>query len=188
MGLNIGLVFMASGSGRRFGGNKLLANFEGAMLAAQTLSAYDPACFAVPAVVSLYPEILALAAQRGYRALPNAGGAEGISASIRVGMAEMDDMDGVLFAVADQPRLTPESIARVLADFERHPDCISALSWQGERGNPCLFPRSLFPELSALKGDKGGGHVIRAHPDLLRLVPATSAQELKDIDLPEDLE
>ncbi|MEG1857497.1 MAG: nucleotidyltransferase family protein [Pseudoflavonifractor sp.] len=187
MGLNIGLVFMASGAGRRFGSNKLLTDLGGATLAARTLAAYPPALFSIAAVVSCHPEILALAAAQGYRGLHNPAAEEGISASIRTGMALMADMDGVLFAVADQPNLTGASVARVIAEFEAHPRCISALSWQGERGNPCLFPRSLFPALSALRGDNGGGKVIRAHPELLHLVAAETPRELHDIDAPEDL-
>ena len=119
----------------------------------------------------------------------NCGAEEGISATVRLGAAaaEQAGADGALFAVADQPWLTRASVERVLAAFAARPDTIPALSWQGKKGNPCLFPSEFFPELSALAGDTGGGAVIKAHPDRLVLVEADSAAELLDVDTPADL-
>ena len=115
----------------------------------------------------------------------NGGADEGISATVRLGTAaaQAAGADGALFAVADQPWLTRASVERVISAFAAHPDTIPALSWQGKKGNPCLFPRELFPELSALTGDTGGGAVIKAHRDRLRLVEAHSPTELKIQDL-----
>ena len=64
---------------------------------------------------------------------------------------------------------------------------IIALSWRGRKGNPCLFPREFYGELSALTGDRGGGAVIRAHPDRLLLVEAGTERELLDVDTQADL-
>ena len=55
------------------------------------------------------------------------------------------------------------------------------------RGNPAVFPARLFSELLALTGERGGGVVIRAHPDLLRLVEVRRAAELRDVDTPAGL-
>ena len=96
-------------------------------------------------------------------------------------------MDGVLFAVCDQPFLTTESIKRLINSFLESPDYIHALSWQGTRGNPVIFPKPCFPALLALAGDTGGGAVIRAHPELLRLTEASSPRELRDVDCIRDL-
>lgn len=186
--MKVGLILMASGAGLRFGENKLLRTLDGRTLAERAMDACPAARFSPAAVVSRYPEILALAEARGYLALENPGAEEGISASIRVGMARMGDADGALFAVCDQPWLTWESVARVLSAFEVRPDSICALSWDGKKGNPCLFPRRFFPELSALTGDTGGGAVIRAHPASLHLVEALAERELRDVDTPGDLQ
>lgn len=185
--MKIGLILMASGAGSRFGCNKLLADVGDRPLIERAMEAYPPALFARAVVVSRYPEILTLARSRGYLPLPNPGAAEGISASIRVGMGEMSGMDGVLFAVCDQPWLCRSSVERVLAAFARHPNKIATLSWQGKRGNPCLFPPAFYGALSALTGDTGGGAVIRAHPQALLPVEAEHPRELRDVDSPADL-
>ena len=50
-----------------------------------------------------------------------------------------------------------------------------------------IFPRSLFPKLLSLRGEEGGGKVIRANIDLLRLVDTGNPKELNDVDTPGDL-
>lgn len=133
-------------------------------------------------VVSCYPEILALAEERGYVPVPNPHAAQGQSASVRLGLSALMDMDGVLFSVCDQPWLHRDSVERLLSEFAAHPNHICSLSWCGERGSPAVFPRGLFPELLALTGDRGGGGIIRANRDRLRLVEAARAEELWDVD------
>ena len=115
------------------------------------------------------------------------GAGEGIAASIRLGVAAMDGMDGALFAVCDQPWLTTESVRRLLDAFSDAGDAICALSWRGTRGSPVIFPACFFGELAALTGDTGGSAVLRRHPERLRLVEASSPRELMDVDTPADL-
>ena len=152
----------------------------------RAFDALPPVLFARATVVSSYPGILSLAGRRGYLPVSNPVPEEGQSASIRLGLSELLDMDGVLFAVCDQPWLERRSVERLLEQFSLSPDCICAMCWQGKRGNPVIFPAVLFPELLALDGDRGGGSIIPSH--LLRLVEAETAQELQDIDTPIDLE
>ena len=183
----LGCVLLASGFGRRFGANKLLAQVEGVPLYRRTLERLVPLPLARVAVTSQYPAVLNLARSLGFLALENTAAEEGIAAGIRLGVSAMAGMDGVLFAVCDQPWLTTQSIARLLNSFLESDSSICALSWQGKRGNPVVFPADLLPELAALTGDTGGGAVIRRHPERLRLVEAASPGELEDVDRPEDL-
>ena len=185
--MKIGLVLMASGLSGRFGSNKLLARVGGDTLAERALRLYRPTRFARAVAVSQYDEVLDLAAEAGFLPVPNLEPEKGQSESIRIGLSFLKDCAGVLFAVCDQPWLTWDSVRRVLDAFQARPDAIAALSWRGERGNPVVFPRDLFPELDALRGDVGGGAVIRAHPERLLLVEAGDPRELRDVDRPEDL-
>ena len=183
--MKLGLVLLASGFSRRFGGNKLLWPVEGRSLAERAMDACPPELFHRAAVVSQYGEILSLAARRGYLPVPNPHPERGQSESVKLGLSFLSDCDGVLFAVCDQPWLTRESVERLLAAFRDRPEAIAALAWQGQRGNPVLFPRDLFPALAALTGDAGGGPVLRAHPERLVLVEAANPRELEDLDAPQ---
>ena len=185
--MEIGCVLLCSGYGRRFGSNKLLALLDGVPLYRRAFAALPPALFTKAVVTSQYGEILAQAGKLGYLPLLNCHPWEGVAAGIRLGLAALRNMDGVLFSVCDQPILTTKSIENLINSFLESPDFIHALSWQGRRGNPVLFPKALFPELMALTGDAGGSAVIRRHAELLRLTEAGSPRELSDVDYPEEL-
>lgn len=186
--MKAGAVLLASGFARRFGSNKLLEQVEGAPMIHRAFEALPPVLFERAVLVSSYPEVLSLGAERGYYPVPNPRAAEGQSVSIRLGLSELLDMDGVLFAVCDQPWMKRKSVERLLERFAVSPDRICALSWQGKRGNPVIFPSSLFPTLLELTGDRGGGGIIQANPHLLRLVEVADPRELQDIDTPIDLD
>ena len=185
--MRLGAVLMASGFGRRFGENKLLYPVDGVPMVERAFRALPPALFDRAVVVSACPEILTLGSEAGYLTVFNPGAAEGRAASVRLGLERLKDMDGVLFAVCDQPWLRRESVEKLLADFFACPDSVCALAYEGRRGNPMVFPAALFPELLALTGEQGGGRVLQAHPQLLRLTEAASAAELRDVDTPADL-
>lgn len=185
--MRVGAVLMASGAAVRFGRNKLLQPVDGLPMIQRALEAVPARLFDRAALVSSFPEVLALGEKAGFLPVFNPQAAEGQSASIRLGLSALGETDGALFAVCDQPWLTQTSVRRLLEAFSRCPDWICALSWQGQRGNPVLFPAWLFPELLTLTGSRGGGAVIRAHRDRLRLVEVNSPRELQDVDTPEDL-
>lgn len=178
---------MASGFGSRFGSNKLLKEVEGLPMICRAFAALPACLFERAVVVSSYPEILALAREAGYCPIPNHEAAEGQSASLRLGLSQLLDMDGVLFSVCDQPWLRIRSVERLLKQFLARPDQICALSWQGKRGSPVIFPAYAFPELLELSGDQGGRKIIQANAGRLHLVEADSLEELQDVDTPVDL-
>lgn len=185
--VRVGCVLLASGFSRRYGSNKLFSLWRGVPLYRRAFSALPPSLFHRAVVTSQYPAILEAARASGYQALANSGAEEGVAAGIRLGLSALLDLDGVLFSVCDQPELKTDSILRLIYTFQESPDAVCALAWQGRRGNPVLFPRSLFPELLALRGDTGGAAVLRRHPELLRLVEAGEACELADLDRPGEL-
>lgn len=183
----IGAVLLASGQGRRFGSNKLLRLVEGVPLYRRAMTTLAGAGLDRLAVCSPYQEVLRAGEELGFLPLHNPDGAEGISASIRLGLSRMEGMDGVLFSVCDQPFLTTNSIIRLKDAFQESENAICALSWMGQRGNPVLFPADLLGELAALTGDTGGGAVVKRHLERLVMVAADSPRELFDVDTPADL-
>jgi molybdenum cofactor cytidylyltransferase len=57
--------------------------------------------------------------------------------------------------------------------------------FEGRRGNPVLFDKSLFSELRELSGDTGGRALLEKYEDQVVSVPA-SRGVLLDIDTVED--
>ena len=181
-------VIMASGEGKRFGGNKLLAPFRGAPLYQGILKAAAPLFEASPRdrlVVTRHMEIAAWCRENGVRVLLH--DLPERNQAIRLALTALNCPDGCLFCPADQPLVTEESLRRMINTFQKAPDRIVRLSYQGTSGSPVLFPASLFPELSDLPPGTGGREVIRRHPELVTTVEAQFPEELKDIDTPEAL-
>lgn len=185
--LRVGCLLMAAGNAERFGENKLLcAAWDGKSLIEHALDAIPRECFARVLIVTQYPEIAALAKERGFETLENRHPERGQSETIRLGTAALSDCDALCFMVADQPMLKRKTVAQELEFFRAHSENIVGLGHNGVRGNPCLFPARFFPELLALKGDVGGSAVIKKHPDDLLLFEAPE-EEMRDVDTKESL-
>ena len=184
--LRIGCLVMAAGCGSRFGRNKLGAEVDGKSLLRRALEAVPVEEFHRITVVTQYDGAAALAESFGFDVVRNDRPQDGLSRTVRLGTEAMADCDAILYQVADQPLLERGTVRRELEFFRAHPDCIVGLSHNGVRGNPCVFPRRFFPELTALEGDVGGNVVIRAHPEALLLFEAPAA-ELRDVDTVEAL-
>ena len=131
--------------------------------------------------------ILAAAAAAGFLPVENHKPEEGISRSIRLGLERLDDCDGILFMVGDQPLLRQETAQRLLDTARDKPGSIIApVRSDGRPGNPCFFPARFFPELMALTGDTGGRRVMKAHPEAVISLPVND-RELADTDTPQAL-
>ena len=185
--MKIGCVLMAAGNASRFGGNKLLCEFQGKALIEHTLETLTALPFDRMAVVTQYEEVARRAKERGVPVVINPDPSAGASLTVKLGTEQMQGMDGILFAVSDQPLLKKETVERLIADFLAEPTHIVALAHGDRRGNPVIFPAAFSEELCSLSGDVGGSAVIRAHKDALKLCFVTDARELMDVDRAEDL-
>ena len=186
----IGCVIMASGMARRFGSNKLLADFRGDPIITRILDTMGKAPLAARVVVTRHPRIRDICRQRQIPVILHDLPEQ--SDTVRLGMEYLLEhcpgMTGCMFAASDQPCLRPESVSGLCRAFENAPEQIWRLAWQGVPGNPVLFPASTFPELLRLPQGKGGGAVIRRHPELVGTLEAVDSRELVDVDTPEILD
>ena len=181
--MKIGCILMAAGASSRFGKNKLLSSFQGAPLYRLALEAIPASMLCGAAIVSGTPEILAEAAARAFMPIRNDAPEEGVSRSIRLGLSAFEEApDAMLFMVADQPCLRQESVEAMLRFWADRPACIVRLGCGGQAGNPAVFPREFYPALRRLTGDTGGGAVIRANKERLRVFQIGDPLELMDVD------
>ena len=186
--MKIGCVLLAAGAGRRFGGGKLLYEIDGTPMISRALSLYAPLAFSARVCVTRdeAQSIRQEAADCGFIVAINPEPERGVGTSVSIATAELlrlePKLDGILYAVSDQPYLTPESVKALMDAFAANPERIASLGFGGVRGNPAIFPKDLFGELMDLTEDIGGGAVIRRHMERLLLVEAGFALELADID------
>ena len=185
----LGCVILAAGNASRYGQNKLLAPYAGRSLIRRAFEAVPETGELRTVVVTQYDEIAVLAAEAGFACVRNTAPELGISRSVRLGTEALlagqpaagPSPDGILYLVADQPLLRRQTVEDLIAAFLAHPDRIVVPAAEGRTGNPCLFPKDLFPALLALEGDRGGKQIVRAHPELV-LTVEVPARELLDID------
>ncbi len=184
--MNKHIIYLASGSSRRFGSNKLLHPLKGKPMylwgleMLRDMAAGRQDCRLV--VVSRYGEIRRRAEEMGFFAVDCADSEKGVSYTIRAGidaLGNVGEEDYLLFVVADQPYLTAASVEKLLEQAEKGVECAS-LCFGEQQGNPGLFSAELISELLALEGDKGGRAVLKQHDCIF--VEAGSLQELEDID------
>lgn len=185
--LKAGCVIMAAGNGKRFGSNKLAAEFQGRSLFRHALESVPAQQLESVVVVTQYPEFISTIKEFRFTYILNHSPDSGQSHTIHLGINALRNCDGILFQVADQPLLRQETVSRLIALWQQQPHRIVALSHLGQRGNPCIFPARFFPELFDLTGDQGGSAVIRKHPEALTLLEVTK-EELLDIDTVEALD
>lgn len=183
----IGCVILAAGSSVRFGENKLLAEISGKTMIKRAFESIPAEKLCDVVVVTQYESIVALAEDYGFQPVVNRHPERGQSHSVMLGTTALKDRcDGILFQVADQPWLKRESVSKLLDVFRGHPDSIVGMSSGGKRGNPCVFPKTVFDELCRLSGNSGGRAVIERHKDRLILFEVDET-ELTDVDTPQDI-
>ena len=181
----IGCVIMASGLSKRFGSNKLMADFHGAPLIQRALDATE-GLFSHRVVVARHESVAGLCREQNVDVvlhdLPHR------SDTVRLGLEALPKLDACMFLPGDQPLLRRETVAMLLENWKDNPDCILRPTYEDSEGSPVLFPAWAFPELKSLPEGKGGGVVIKNHPYEVCRVSVANPFELADADTPETLE
>lgn len=185
---HVACVVMASGHSKRFGQDKLLFPVAGSPMLEHVLRALPRDILSEIVVVARTAPVLALAASCGCTPVFNPDRTDDTAQTIRLGVRALPPQtEGCLFCVADQPWLTQESVRRLLHAFFRTPNAIVSLSYQGIRGNPVLYPQSLFQSLGSLAPGQSGRAVLTENMALLVKIEAGGAKELADVDVPSAL-
>ncbi|MBC7666881.1 MAG: nucleotidyltransferase family protein [Gemmatimonadaceae bacterium] len=189
-------IVLAAGAGRRFGGRKLTATFEGRPLIAGALDA----AFAAPVrgviLATDGDPDLADAAQAHARALGReaklrvvtvADAADGMGASLRTAVAALQaDTDGVFVFLGDMPPIPP-AVPRALAAALSDGFDAAAPRLGAQRGHPVLFARRHFAALLGLTGDVGAQGVLARSGTRLKLIDTLDVGVFFDIDRRKDL-
>ncbi len=188
----IGAIVLAAGQARRMGAiNKLMAEVDGVpMVVRAVVAALASRADPVVVVTGHEPERVRMAL-RGRRVLfaHNPSFAQGLSTSLGAGVAALPaGSDGVVVCLGDMPRVTAAHIDRLIAAFDPFEGrAICVPTWRGKRGNPALFARRFFAEMSELKGDVGAKHLIGDYEDLVAEVVMVDDGVMVDIDSPQAL-
>jgi molybdenum cofactor cytidylyltransferase len=191
-GRRIAAVMLAAGRSTRMGGpNKLLAEVGGRPLVRIAVE-QALASRARPVVVVTghqRAEVEAALAGLAVTFVHNPDYAEGLSTSLKVGIAALPaDVDGAIVCLGDMPQVDAGLIDRLIAAFDPEKGALVVVpTIAGKRGNPVVWSRRFFADLSNLEGDVGARHLIGGYPEAVAEVPVTGRGALVDVDTPDVL-
>jgi CTP:molybdopterin cytidylyltransferase MocA len=199
-------VLLAAGEGSRFGRPKALVELDGQTLAARGVNMLrtggaDPILVVTGAaevnldrIHVVYNEQwrtgMGSSLRAALRALTDAedgeGAQDGPAATLGVGVGV--DVGAVVVALADQPLIGTDAVARLIAAY-RGGAGVAVASYDGKPRNPVLLAREHWPEvIAAATGDQGARAFLRARPELVTLVECGDTGSPDDIDTAADLD
>jgi nicotine blue oxidoreductase len=192
-------VLLAAGEGSRLGRPKALVELDGQTLAERGVTMLrtggaDPILVVAGAVQVNVEKIHAVyneqwrtgmgsSLRAALRALTDAEGArDGLAATLAV------DVGAVVVALADQPLIGTEAVARLIAAY-RGGAGVAVACYDGKPRNPVLLAREYWPEvIAAATGDQGARAFLHARPELVTHVECGDTGSPDDIDTAADLD
>jgi CTP:molybdopterin cytidylyltransferase MocA len=194
-------VLLAAGEGSRFGQPKALVELNGQTLAERGVGLLR-AGGADPILVVTGAVPLEL---DGTLTVDNPQWRTGMGSSLRAALQALTEADrgpdrgpdigpdigpgigAVVVALADQPLVGAEAVARLIAAY-RGGASVAVAAYGGQPRNPVLLAREHWPEVIATAtGDQGARAFLRTRPELVTLVECGDTGRPDDIDTPADL-
>jgi CTP:molybdopterin cytidylyltransferase MocA len=184
-------VLLAAGEGSRFGQPKALVEFSGQTLAERGVNLLraggaDP-ILVVTGAAPIEPS--------GTHTVYNPAWRTGMGSSLRAALQALiegdpdvgPDVGAAVVALADQPLVGAEAVARLIAAYRDGASVVVA-AYDGQPRNPVLLARPHWAEVIATAtGDQGARAFLRARRDLVTLVECGDTGRPDDIDTPADL-
>ncbi|ORB85209.1 molybdopterin-guanine dinucleotide biosynthesis protein MobA [Mycobacterium kansasii] len=155
-------VLLAAGAGRRYGKPKVLVTD---WLEAAVTALLGGGC----ADVILVLGAAQVAAPHGVTAVTAADWQQGVSASVRAGLAQADRMraDFAVLHVVDTPDVGASVVKRVITRALSSRGGLARAYFGKRPGHPVVIARSHWPAvLAAMSGDQGAAAYLRLTPDV----------------------
>lgn len=178
-------LILAAGQSSRMGQHKMLLPLLGKPLLLHVVDHALAVEFDEVIVVVGHHANDVRAALTGHRVriVENPNYQQGQSTSVRAGIAALDPAaEAVIILLGDQPLVKPFILKSLIQAWQRSGQPIVVPFYSGQRGNPVLFARALFPELLQVTGDQGGREVLQRHTDEIEPVQIDDADAAQDLD------
>jgi len=173
--MKIACLLLAAGAGRRFGGCKQLTIIGGKPMVRHSLETLAP-IFAkeLYIVLGAHREEVRPVVEDLAQVIDHKDWQQGLGSSITHGIRRIEvlrNYNGILVALADQPRLTDRDYKLLVDRFDG--DRVVAAYYADRPGVPAIFPAALFENLRQLEGDRGAKSMLME-----------MKQEIVTVDLP----
>ncbi len=186
-------IILAAGNSTRMGkDNKLLRNIGGASLvrntAVEMLKSDLDSCSIVLGYQS--DKVAAVIKDLNINLILNPFWEEGQASSLKAALNTLDtSYSDLLVMLGDLPGVKSKHINKIIEEHllaNNRKSKITIPSFNGKKGNPVIWGRSFFPDLSNLEGDVGGRALFGQHPAAINLIDMDDEAVVTDTDTPED--
>jgi molybdenum cofactor cytidylyltransferase len=187
--MRISAIILAAGGSSRMGRPKQLLPLGASTVLAKTIETVRSAAVdELVLVLGAHAEaIRQQLPPEGLKVVMNPAYQQGMATSLCAGLAAVDEQsDAALIVLGDQPFIRPQTFNQIITEYRRARAQIIIPTCQGNRGNPVLLDRALFPEVMALEGDIGCRAIFPNHLEEIVKVEVEDAGILQDLDRPED--
>jgi molybdenum cofactor cytidylyltransferase len=186
-------LVLAAGYSSRMKRNKMLLPFAGSTVLENTLKVFYRAQVDGVAVVLGHKGEKIRQALVSYplQFIENPDFHQGMSTSVKAGIRALEtdpDLAGVMMIPGDMPLVKLETVQGIIKKFQESSCPLIIPVYQGKKGHPVFFARSLFSELKEVAGDIGAREVVRKNLDRCCFLEVNDPGILVDIDCPEEYE
>ena len=167
-------LILGAGASQRLGPPKQLLPFRGTTMLGWVVDQAERATGLDELVVVLgraADEVRERVNLGAARVVENPVFTEGCASSYRAGLAALNpEAEAIMIILGDQPGIAPEIIDGLAAEWRRGDAPIALCSYQGRKGHPMIFARSMFDQLERLHGDKAAWKLVDANAELVQEV------------------
>jgi CTP:molybdopterin cytidylyltransferase MocA len=178
-------LILAAGESRRMGSPKALLEFQGETFLDRLIGLFARRCSPVIAVLGARKEFVRAGLRRAGEAIvvQNPDFALGQLTSMQCGLRAVPaGAEGVLFSLVDHPGVTPAVIDSLLNSSAPAP--LRIPRFDGRRGHPIWFSKSLIAEFLALPAGASAKEVVTRHASGIAYIDVDDPGILADVDDP----
>lgn len=180
-------IILASGFSRRMGSDKLLIEIDGEKIIERVIEACCKSKLDDIILIYRSEDIKEIAIKYNIKTIYNENAHLGQSEGLKLGVKAAIDAESYMFLVGDQPFLTPETINKLIEEYNQTGSSIILPYYNGHRGMPMIISSLYKEELLDIVGDKGGRDIIKNNPSKVRKVYIEEEKMGIDIDTQDDL-
>ncbi len=178
-------IVLAAGTSSRMGQSKLLLPWGNTTVLGQVLN-QARSSYLEDLTLVLGHEAKQISQKidlQGIQVVVNPYYAQGQSTSLQAGLDHLPQkIQAVMFLLGDQPLVSSQVINTIILAYQRVRAGLILPVFEGQRGNPVLIQRSLFPALSKIKGDTGARVLFEDYADSIHEIPVSEAGVCLDMD------
>ncbi|MFO7952420.1 MAG: selenium cofactor biosynthesis protein YqeC [Bacillota bacterium] len=187
--VSVSCVILAAGESSRMGKDKMALQIKDKTILETTLEQVKASRIKDIVIVVRPDSIITEKIKAGnYKVIENVNYKKGLSQSLKLGLQAVDNnAQGVIFALGDQPLIPPWVYRFLVEGYAKNLKPVTIPTCQGQRGNPVLFDRKIWPALMELEGDQGGRQIIsRLTQNEVDQIETGATEILFDVDTKED--